>query len=109
MIGEPCPVCNVVKADDEETCKCSEKPLEGINRNRSKLSPMMMLGIASAICGVSLDDMMEGAGATTPEEKAKAQVKVLRKMEAHRRGVSLNQVPDFYNYPETGRPPNVDV
>jgi hypothetical protein len=98
MIGEPCPVCNVVKADDEETCKCSEK-----------LSPMMMLGIASAICGVSLDDMMEGAGATTPEEKAKAQVKVLRKMEAHRRGVSLNQVPDFYNYPETGRPPNVDV
>jgi hypothetical protein len=72
--------------------------------SRSNMHPAMLLGVIQGVTGLSLEDLVDGALAETPEEKMKADGLVIRKMEAHRRGVPLSEVPDFMSYPETGFP-----
>jgi hypothetical protein len=59
--------------------------------------------LLGASTGLSLKDLIEQASAP-PGEQAEALVSNMRKMEAHSRGVHVDDVPNFVAYPETGFP-----
>lgn len=65
-----------------------------------------LLSVMEALTGLTLEDIAEETTASTPEELARVQGRNVRKMAAHARGVPLEAVPNFMEYPETGFPPH---
>lgn len=65
-----------------------------------------LFDITHAVTGLSEDDLLALALATTPEETTAAFSNNTRKMTAHIKNVPLSTLPNFIKYPKTGFPPD---